>query len=291
MTEDRGEDPRHEEPTGASAPEDAPADAGPPALAPEVVRPPAIRATEVVPIAPAVVRPPPLLAPVRQPRGGAAPAPAAAESTNTASPAAAAPDTSRLAAEVDRLDRLVHLTAEAVAAHLRLVALLRLHVEAEPVPASAPRPAPVASSPTPAVASTAPAPVAAAATPATPGRAVLVVDGAEAVRELERSILERAGYAVRSAADGREALELAAIAHPDLLVTDVELPHVNGLEVLATLRATPGMASLPVLVVTSQAREEDRRRALAAGASGYLVKQEFDERRLLEAVGRLVGAP
>jgi two-component system chemotaxis sensor kinase CheA len=118
---------------------------------------------------------------------------------------------------------------------------------------------------------------------------VLVVDDTAVVRELERSILEEAGYRVRTARDGREALATLTGDPPDLVVTDVDMPYLDGLELTRSIRADPRLAGLPVVVVTSKAAEADRRRAMDAGADAYLVKGELDQRSLLEVAGRLLG--
>ncbi len=118
---------------------------------------------------------------------------------------------------------------------------------------------------------------------------ILVVDDALTVRELERSILERAGYAVRVAVDGEDALARLAEERPDLVITDVEMPRRDGHGLAAAIRANPALSSLPVLMVTSRASDEDRRKGLEAGADAYIVKQDFDAERLLEAVTRLLG--
>jgi two-component system chemotaxis sensor kinase CheA len=121
------------------------------------------------------------------------------------------------------------------------------------------------------------------------GPSVLVVDDVAAIRELERSLLAASGYEVRTARDGEEALELARARRPDLVVTDYDMPRLDGLGLCRTIRATPALASLPVLVVTANQDEDLRRRALEAGADGYLVKGELTERRLLDAVASLLG--
>ena len=118
---------------------------------------------------------------------------------------------------------------------------------------------------------------------------VLVVDDTAVVRELERSILEGAGYRVLTAADGRMALAALADTPADLVVTDVEMPNCDGLELTRAIRAQPGLAGLPVVVVTSRSSEADRRLAMEAGADAYLVKGDLDQRTLLEVVGRLLG--
>ena len=117
---------------------------------------------------------------------------------------------------------------------------------------------------------------------------LLVVDDALTVRELQRSILVRAGYEVRTASDGREALELLAEQPADLVLTDVEMPNLDGFGLAAGIRSQPRLAKIPILMVTSRSSEEDRRRGLEAGANGYIVKSEFDESRLLRAVSGLL---
>jgi two-component system chemotaxis sensor kinase CheA len=112
---------------------------------------------------------------------------------------------------------------------------------------------------------------------------VMVVDDQFTVRELQRSILESAGYEVRTARDGREAL--AAIDGVELVVTDVQMPEMDGIELLQAIRER---SSLPVVMVTSQGGEDDRRRGLEAGADAYIVKDEFDQRALIETVERLL---
>jgi two-component system chemotaxis sensor kinase CheA len=120
---------------------------------------------------------------------------------------------------------------------------------------------------------------------------VLVVDDTAVVRELERSILEQAGYRVRTAGDGRQALAALADAPADLVVTDVDMPNCDGLQLTRSIRAEPALAGLPVLVVTSKSSDADRRRALEAGADAFLSKGDLDQRALLEVVGRLLGRP
>jgi len=128
-------------------------------------------------------------------------------------------------------------------------------------------------------------PVAPAAAPK-----VLVVDDQFTVRELQRSILEAAGYRVTTAADGLAALqELGGDADIDLVVTDLEMPQMGGLELLRRVRGETATASLPVVVVTSLASEEDQRRGLEAGADAYVTKDRFDQRALLDTVERLIG--
>lgn len=118
---------------------------------------------------------------------------------------------------------------------------------------------------------------------------VMVVDDSLMVRELQRSILERAGYEVRTANDGREALAMLAEQPPDLVVTDIEMPNVDGIELTTSIRSHPRLANIPVLIVTSRTSEEDHQRGLDAGADALIVKTAFDEAGLLDAVSRLLG--
>jgi two-component system, chemotaxis family, sensor kinase CheA len=118
---------------------------------------------------------------------------------------------------------------------------------------------------------------------------VLVVDDQFTVRELQRSILEAAGYRVRTARDGREALaEVADDGAVGLVVTDLQMPEMDGIELLRAIRDSREYASLPVVVVTSQGGEDDRRRGLEAGADAYILKDQFDQQTLLATVDRLL---
>ena len=121
------------------------------------------------------------------------------------------------------------------------------------------------------------------------GANVLVVDDALTIRELQRSILERAGYRVRTASDGRDALDRLAEEVPDLVLTDVEMPRLDGFGLTEAIRADAGLANLPVVILTSRASDEDRQRGLDAGADAYIVKSAFDETSLLAVVERLLG--
>jgi two-component system chemotaxis sensor kinase CheA len=134
------------------------------------------------------------------------------------------------------------------------------------------------------------------ATPAQPAqpsaahKRILVVDDALTVRELQRSILERAGFDVRVAIDGRQALARLAEEPSDLVLTDIEMPLMDGFALTEAIRAHPSLANIPVLILSSRSNETDRQRGLDAGADGYIVKSGFDEGSLLTAVNRLVGA-
>src|SRR5579862_222503 len=119
---------------------------------------------------------------------------------------------------------------------------------------------------------------------------ILVVEDSFTVRELQRSILETAGYQVVTARDGAEALRVFGrdplIA---LVITDLEMPELDGLELTRAIRADPARGSLPVVIITSHGSEEDQRRGIEAGADAYMAKRSFDQQALLATVERLVG--
>jgi CheY-like chemotaxis protein/chemotaxis signal transduction protein len=119
---------------------------------------------------------------------------------------------------------------------------------------------------------------------------VLVVEDSYTVRELQRSILEAAGYRVETASNGEDGLDrVASDDEIALVITDLEMPEMDGLELTRAIRARSEHSSLPVVVVTSLGDEEDRRRGVEAGANAYIVKQAFDQQALLDIVERLVG--
>ena len=121
------------------------------------------------------------------------------------------------------------------------------------------------------------------------GGRLLVVDDALTVRELQRTILERAGFDVTVASDGIEALSHLENEVFDLVLTDVEMPRMNGFELTEHIRAHATMSNVAILILTSLASDADRRRGMDVGADGYIVKSSFDEQSLLDAVDRLVG--
>lgn len=121
-------------------------------------------------------------------------------------------------------------------------------------------------------------------------QSVLVVDDARIIRELQRSILEGAGYDVRTAGDGAEALALLAEARPDLVMTDLEMPAIDGIQLTESIRRDDRFSGLPVVILTSQTSDTAKRKGLEAGADAYIVKSSFDQSSLLAVVERLLGA-
>jgi two-component system chemotaxis sensor kinase CheA len=118
-------------------------------------------------------------------------------------------------------------------------------------------------------------------------RRILVVEDTYTVRELERSMLVASGYEVETAVDGAQGLHKAETGSFDLVVTDIEMPRMNGFELTEALRADERLAALPVIIVTSVENEEEKRRGLTVGAQAYLVKSAFDQGELLETIERL----
>jgi two-component system chemotaxis sensor kinase CheA len=130
-------------------------------------------------------------------------------------------------------------------------------------------------------------PVAAAAAP--DAAAVLVIDDSLTTRMMEQSILESAGYDVDLATSAEEGLEKARRRRYQLFLVDVEMPGMDGFSFVAQTRGDPDLRDVPAILVTSRNSLEDRRRGQEAGASGYIVKGDFDQKMLLASIRRLVG--
>ncbi|MDB6166327.1 MAG: CheA signal transduction histidine kinase [Lacunisphaera sp.] len=132
------------------------------------------------------------------------------------------------------------------------------------------------------------APAAASAAKPVQARTVLVAEDSITSRMLLKSILESAGYKVRTAVDGMEAFMLLRAEKFDLVVSDVEMPRLNGFDLTARIRADRKLAELPVVLVTALDSREDRERGVDVGANAYIIKGRFDQGDLLDAIRRLV---
>jgi two-component system chemotaxis sensor kinase CheA len=119
---------------------------------------------------------------------------------------------------------------------------------------------------------------------------ILVVDDSVTTRMLEKSILEAAGYTVELAASGEEGLEKVQRGGHALMISDVEMPGMTGVELTRRVRAIPALQSLPILMVSSLATEEDKQRGREAGVSAYIVKGEFQQHGYLDTVARLIAS-
>ena len=118
---------------------------------------------------------------------------------------------------------------------------------------------------------------------------VLVVEDSVGVRELQRVILEGAGYEVLTAVDGTDGAARLTEDPVDLVLSDVEMPGMDGFTLTRTLRRTRGWEDVPVVIMTSRGDAADQRAGLDAGASAYLLKSEFDQAELIDTVRRLLG--
>lgn len=127
--------------------------------------------------------------------------------------------------------------------------------------------------------------------PARGPKKVLVVDDSLTVREVERQLLAGRGYQAVTAVDGMEGLALASIGEFDLIITDVDMPRMTGIELTRRIKADPALTRTPVMIVSYKDRPEDRMAGLEAGADYYLAKSGFRDDALLDAVFDLIGGP
>jgi two-component system chemotaxis sensor kinase CheA len=118
---------------------------------------------------------------------------------------------------------------------------------------------------------------------------VLVVDDSLTTRTLHRQVLEAAGFEVETAGNGEQAWDVLRVRQPELVVSDVQMPRLDGLGLARRIRADPATAELPVILISSLDAEEDHARATAAGASAYLTKQAYQRGELLRLVQRFLG--
>jgi two-component system, chemotaxis family, sensor histidine kinase and response regulator WspE len=129
------------------------------------------------------------------------------------------------------------------------------------------------------------------ATPDAPRRRkrILVVDDSITVREVERQLLTSRGYEVAVAVDGADGWNTVRGGEFDLVVSDIDMPRMNGIDLVRSIKQDAKLRSLPVVIVSYKDREEDRLRGLEAGADGYLTKSSFQDHTLLKTVERLIG--
>lgn len=120
---------------------------------------------------------------------------------------------------------------------------------------------------------------------------ILVVDDSLTVRELERKLLSHRGFEVEVAVDGMDGWNAVRSGSFDLVVTDIDMPRMDGIELVTLLKKDNGLRNIPVMIVSYKDREEDRRRGLDAGADYYLTKSSFHDETLLHAVEDLIGEP
>ena len=119
-------------------------------------------------------------------------------------------------------------------------------------------------------------------------QAILLVEDSITTRTQEKRILESAGYEVVVAVNGVEALQKLSSRAFDAVVSDIEMPHMDGLTLTERIRGEPKYSELPIILVTSLASEEDKRRRVEVGANAYIGKPTFDQGVLLETLRRLI---
>ncbi len=120
---------------------------------------------------------------------------------------------------------------------------------------------------------------------------ILVVDDSITVREVECRLLRNYGYEVETAVNGMDGWNAVRIGNYDLVVSDVDMPRMNGIELVKLIRGDLRLKDIPVLIVSYKEREEDRLRGMEAGANYYLTKSSFHDETLIVVVQDLIGAP
>jgi two-component system sensor histidine kinase and response regulator WspE len=124
-----------------------------------------------------------------------------------------------------------------------------------------------------------------------PVKRILVVDDSITVREVERKMLALKGYDVTTAVDGLEGWNTLRSDQFDLVITDVDMPRMDGIELVTLIRQEARFETLPVIIVSYKDRETDRARGLEAGADYYLTKGSFQDEALVRTVEELIGPP
>lgn len=120
------------------------------------------------------------------------------------------------------------------------------------------------------------------------GKVVLTVDDSASIRQMVGFTLKSAGYEVVEAVDGEDGLNRAKSRNADLVLTDQNMPRMDGLSLIKTLRGLPQYRSIPILMLTTESSDAMKAAGKAAGATGWLVKP-FDPQKLLEVVKKVIG--
>jgi two-component system chemotaxis response regulator CheY len=116
---------------------------------------------------------------------------------------------------------------------------------------------------------------------------ILTVDDSPSIRQMIKVVLAPAGHTVIEAGDGAQGLEKAKASRPDLIITDLNMPVMNGIELIKALRALPAMTGLPIVFLTTESNDAIKQQAKAAGATGWITKP-FKPEQLLTVVSKLV---
>ena len=120
---------------------------------------------------------------------------------------------------------------------------------------------------------------------------ILVVDDSLNTREIEKDVLEAHGYQVTLAEDGMDGLRKARLGEFNAVLTDVEMPHMDGFTLTERLRQEDKYRDTPIIIITSRGKEEDKRRGIQVGADAYIVKGDFDQGNLVETLRNLLAQP
>ena len=120
------------------------------------------------------------------------------------------------------------------------------------------------------------------------GKVVLTVDDSASIRQMVAFTLKSAGYEVVEAVDGEDGLGKAKGRNADLVLTDQNMPKMDGLTLIKTLRGIPAYSRVPILMLTTESSDAMKAQGKAAGATGWLVKP-FDPQKLLEVVKKVIG--
>jgi len=118
-------------------------------------------------------------------------------------------------------------------------------------------------------------------------QSILAVDDSASMRQMVSFTLKGAGYEVIEAVDGQEAFEKAQMQSVDLVLTDQNMPRMDGVTLVKNLRGLPAYSSTPILILTTESSDEMKSRGRAAGATGWLVKP-FDPSKLLEVIRKVI---
>jgi two-component system, chemotaxis family, sensor histidine kinase and response regulator WspE len=124
---------------------------------------------------------------------------------------------------------------------------------------------------------------------AKPSKRILVVDDSITVREMERRLLENKGYQVDIAVDGIDGWQLVGAKQYDLVISDVDMPRMNGIELVTKIKSNPKLSAIPVIIVSYKDSQEHRLQGMDAGANYYLTKASFHDETLVNAVIDLIG--
>lgn len=117
---------------------------------------------------------------------------------------------------------------------------------------------------------------------------VLAIDDSRTIRNLLRVCIEGAGFDFHSACDGVEGVDVFGDVDPDIVITDINMPRMDGFGVIETLRSGPNKTNVPILVLTTESSDKLKTRARSAGATGWIV-EPFDDDSLISVLNRLTG--